>query len=88
VLSFSQVDDSHINQKILSRLLSAEGFSVAKANNGQVALDMVKKEPARFSVIFMVQLARPTHCVLSCCRAAAPLLLSRHRPLTLPSCSR
>ncbi len=38
------VDDEPINVKMLSRLLSHEGYEIIEADNGQAALDMTKAE--------------------------------------------
>ena len=52
------VDDDTSVRESMSRLLEAKGFSVLQADNGQTALDLLKKEP-HFPCLVILDLAMP-----------------------------
>jgi len=45
------VDDNIINQKIMARLLEAEGFQITLASNGREAIDMIENQT--FDIVLM-----------------------------------
>jgi len=47
------VDDDPVIVAVLRNFLTESGFKVASAENGQVAFEMLKKFPHRFSVIVL-----------------------------------
>jgi CheY-like chemotaxis protein len=52
------VDDDTSVRESMSRLLEAKGYSVLQADNGQTALDLLKKEP-HFPCLVILDLAMP-----------------------------
>ncbi len=47
------VEDNLINRKTLIMFLGREGFSVVGAENGQIGLDLFKKEEQKYLMVFM-----------------------------------
>ena len=47
------VEDNHINQKVLLNLLHLSEMNITVANNGQEALDMVRKSEVPFDLVLM-----------------------------------
>jgi CheY-like chemotaxis protein len=52
------VDDDPSVRESMSRLLEAKGYAVLQADNGQTALDLLKKEP-HFPCLVILDLAMP-----------------------------
>lgn len=48
------VEDNHINQRLITRLLSSEGFTCTVASNGQEALDLLENLSASESPIDLI----------------------------------
>ena len=46
-------EDNHINQQILSELLSREGFDVTIANNGQEVIDILEDDEFDYKLVLM-----------------------------------
>ncbi|MBE0650453.1 MAG: response regulator [Bacteroidales bacterium] len=46
-------EDQLINRKVVTQFLQKKGWQVHSVENGQMALDLVKKEPLRFFMILM-----------------------------------
>ena len=46
-------EDNAINVKVLTKLLTREGHTVAVANNGKEALDLYRADPAKYQLIMM-----------------------------------
>ena len=46
-------EDQIINRKVVTQFLQKKGWHVHAVENGSLAVDLIKKEPSRFSMILM-----------------------------------
>lgn len=53
------VEDNELNMEIASEILSASGFSIETAQNGQIAVDMVQKSPVGYYDAVLMDIQMP-----------------------------
>jgi len=77
-------EDVEINREILISLLEDTGITIGCAENGIEAVEMVKKDPTKYDIIFMdVQMPKMNGLEATRCIRALPSVSKRNPPLPI-----